>query len=334
MMKKCKGCGVLLQTEFPDKDGFSRGNHEVCERCFRIKHYNEYQKVIKGNRDFIPILENINQTNDLVLVVVDLLNLPQNLDLLKNHLHNPMLLVVTKRDVLPRSLHDTYLLDYMNHYQVSFVDKVLISSTKKIHLDELMNKIRKHQTSKNVYVVGFTNAGKSTLINTILKHYSSSNVEITTSMLTSTTLDQIEIECFPDLTFQDTPGLVQQGDIVDSIDTKVLKKMVPKKEIKPRTYQIKDSQTILVESICNIEVKEPSNLTFYMSNALEIERVFKQLPQMYGEKKEIVIDRPNTDVVILGLGFIRVMKPCTLIFDVIKETTIYTRPSLIGKTKA
>lgn len=331
MMKKCKGCGAVLQSSSKEKEGYIRQEGALCERCFRIRHYNEYQKVMKENHDFLPILEKINQTEDLVVVVVDILNLPKNLNILKDHLHNPMLLVVTKRDVLPRSLHDHYLLSYMDGYQLPFVDKVLISSTKNKNLDELMNKIKKYQTSKNVYVVGFTNAGKSTMINTILKHYSSSTVEITTSMLTSTTLDMIEVPCYKDLTFLDTPGLLEDGNIVDLIDEKLLKKILPKKEIKPRTYQIREAQTIQVESLCNIEVKEPTNITFYLANQLSIERFFKQKSVIYGEEKTIVIDKPNTDVVILGLGFIRVMKPCTLKFDVIKGTTIYTRPSLIGK---
>ena len=52
IMNKCKGCGTLID------------NNDLCERCFRIKHYNDYKVVSKTNSDFIPILENINKTND------------------------------------------------------------------------------------------------------------------------------------------------------------------------------------------------------------------------------------------------------------------------------
>ncbi len=63
MNKKCSGCGALLQNSNPNEIGYVKDiNNDICERCFRIKHYNEYQRVIKDNNDYLRILENINQT--------------------------------------------------------------------------------------------------------------------------------------------------------------------------------------------------------------------------------------------------------------------------------
>lgn len=331
MMKKCKGCGAVLQSEDSKKEGFIHGDGELCERCFRIRHYNEYKKVMKKNEDFLPILKQIGETNDLVVLVLDLLNLPEHLEVIKEHIHRPILLVLTKRDILPRSIQDKYLLKYMDSYQIDTMDRVLVSGVKNTNLDELMEKIRRYQTSNKVYLVGFTNAGKSTLVNTLLRNYSDSTLEITTSMLTSTTLDMIEIPFDDSLTFIDTPGLLEEGNIVDVVSSGIIKKINIKKEIKPVTYQIKMPQTILIDDICHIEVEDVTNMTFYMSNRLSIKRVFKKLPLKFGEKREIVIEKANTDVVILGLGFIRVMKPCTLYIDISSEVKIYTRGSLIGK---
>ena len=302
---------------------------ELCERCFRIRHYNEYRQVIKSNQDFIPILKDISKTNDLVVLVLDLWMLPQNLDLIKKYLSNPILLVLTKRDLLPRSITDKYLLDYMKSYDLSVVDQVMISSVKNTNLDELLNKIKKHQTSKNVYVVGYTNAGKSTMINTLLRHYSDSLEEITTSMLTSTTLNTIEVPFLEDMTLLDTPGLLEEGNYLDLLDGKMIKRVIPKKEIKPITYQIKEPQTLQVESLFSLEIVTPTNLTFYLSNALSIHRFYKTLPVQY-HKRTIEISSSNQDLVILGIGFIRILKPCTIILDLPKEVTIYVRPSLIG----
>ena len=328
-MMKCKGCGALLQQEDPKKEGFMKVQGELCERCFRIRHYNEYRQVIKSNQDFIPILENISKTNDLVVLVLDLWMLPQNLDLIKKYLSNPILLVLTKRDLLPRSITDKYLLDYMKSYDLSVVDQVMISSVKNTNLDELLAKIKKYQTSKKVYVVGYTNAGKSTMINTLLRHYSDSLEEITTSMLTSTTLNTIEVPFLEDMTLLDTPGLLEEGNYLDLLDGKMIKRVIPKKEIKPITYQIKEPQTLQVESHFSLEIVTPTNLTFYLSNTLSIHRFYKTLPEQY-HKRTIEISSSNQDLVILGIGFIRILKPCTIILDLPKEVTIYVRPSLIG----
>ena len=328
-MMKCKGCGALLQQEDPKKEGFMKVPGELCERCFRIRHYNEYRQVIKSNQDFIPILKDISKTNDLVVLVLDVWMLPQNLDLIKKYLSNPILLVLTKRDLLPRSITDKYLLDYMKSYDLSVVDQVMISSVKNTNFDELLDKIKKHQTSKNVYVVGYTNAGKSTMINTLLRHYSDSLEEITTSMLTSTTLNTIEVPFLEDMTLLDTPGLLEEGNYLDLLDGKMIKRVIPKKEIKPITYQIKDPQTLQVESLFSLEIVTPTNLTFYLSNTLSIHRFYKTLPEQY-HKRTIEISSSNQDLVILGIGFIRILKPCTIILDLPKEVTIYVRPSLIG----
>ena len=43
--KECKGCGSVLQTDYPGQEGFVKSSvydkSEYCERCFKIIHYNE-----------------------------------------------------------------------------------------------------------------------------------------------------------------------------------------------------------------------------------------------------------------------------------------------------
>ena len=327
-MNKCIGCGAVLQNSDVSKEGYIKNNGNLCERCFRIKHYNEYKQVSKTNEDFIPILKDINNTKDLVVLVLDLFNLPENLDIITNNINNEILLVLTKRDILPKSIYDENIFKYIDNYKLNYVDKIIISSLKNYNFDLLLEKINKYKKSKNVYVVGFTNAGKSTMINHLIKNYSNLDLEITTSILTSTTLNTIEVPLLKDLTLLDTPGILESGNIIDYLDNSLIKKIIPKKEIKPITYQIKNKQTILIDSICNLEVSN-TNLTIYMSNSLNIKRVYKEIKKE--NKRKIVIDKKNTDVVILGLGFIRIMEPCTIYLDIDEKIKVFTRKSLIGK---
>ena len=190
-MNKCVGCGSILQTDDNNKEGYTKNiNNSLCERCFRIKHYNDYKLISKDNNDFINILVNINK-KDLVVLVVDLFNIPKELDILNKYLNNNILLVLTKRDILPLSVYDVNLINYFDKYNLNIVDKLIISSNKNYNFDILLDKIRKNKTSNNVYVVGFTNAGKSTMINKILYNYTDIVPVITTSMLPSTTIDSI-----------------------------------------------------------------------------------------------------------------------------------------------
>ena len=63
MDKKCLGCGALLQYYNNSLEGFiDESKYEtatICERCFRIKNYGEYKRVIKDNNTFLNILKDI-----------------------------------------------------------------------------------------------------------------------------------------------------------------------------------------------------------------------------------------------------------------------------------
>ena len=56
------------------------------------------------------------------------------------------------------------------------------------------------------------------MINKILYNYSNNNTVITTSNLPSTTIDSIKVKVNEDLTLIDTPGLLDNEDIIEFID--------------------------------------------------------------------------------------------------------------------
>ena len=309
-MNKCIGCGELT-------------NQELCERCFRIKNYNDYKVVSKTNNDFIPILESINN-NDLVILVVDLFNIG-DLSLFRKYLKNDILLVLTKRDLLPKSLYEEKLLNY--DYKIDYIDKIIISSEKNYNYDLLFEKINKYKKSNNVYVVGYTNAGKSSMINKLLYNYSSNKTEITTSPLPSTTLNTIEIKLDETLTLFDTPGLLDEKDIINKLDSSQIKKVIPKKEIKPITYQIKGSQILIIDDFLRVEASDV-DLTFFVSNLLEIKRYYKDIDNMKNYNK-INIEVNNNDIVIKGLGFIKTNKKSVITVYTLDGVDVFTRDSLI-----
>ena len=328
MIKKCSGCGAFFQSDDINKEGYVRkelyDTSSICERCFRIRNYNEYQVIEKDNKKFIDILKQISNTNDLVILVVDLLNINKDLSEIIQYLKNDILVVYTKRDLLPLKIADEKLLSYDIGFKV--IDNVIVSSNKNYNLDLLLEKINKYKKSQNVYVVGFSNVGKSTLINKLIYNYSSKDSFITTSMLPSTTIDMIKIELNENLTIFDTPGILEDGNITNYVDSKLLKKILPKKEIKPITYQIKSKQFIVVENILKV-VSESNNLTFYMSNALKIDRFYKD--KDLNLKENIVRVKSDEEIVISGLGFISVTNNEVLKIYTLDNVSVFTRKKLI-----
>src|SRR5574344_1461005 len=173
MNKLCTGCGVVLQDENVTQEGYTTNiENDICQRCFRMKNYGEYQVVTKSNDEYIEILKSIDETKDLVLHIVDLLNIDKDINEMRQYIHNKMILVLNKRDVLPKSVKDEKIIEYMKEIAPHYEDVVIISTYNNYNIDLLLKKIKLLQTSKRVYVVGHTNVGKSSLINKLLKNYS------------------------------------------------------------------------------------------------------------------------------------------------------------------
>ena len=329
MNNKCVGCGSYMQSEDPNKEGYAKKSDSVlCERCFRIKHYGDYKLVIKNNNDFLDILNDINLTKDLVVLVVDIFNINEELINLSDILNNKILLVLSKRDVMPKSIWEEKIVKYMDRFNLNIIDSIIISSKKNYNFDELYEKINKYKVSKNVYVVGFTNSGKSTMINKLIYNYSDDNTEITTSILPSTTLNSIEINLNDDLVLIDTPGLLDSGNIINYVSEEDLKRIVPTREIKPVTFQIKKSQYIKLDNYAYIECLDKTNITLFMSNKLNLTRIYDDVitDKLYLHEVEA---SDNEDIVILGLGFIKVSKKCKFKIYTLKNVLVYKRDSLI-----
>ena len=124
------------------------------------------------------------------------------------------------------------------------LSQFLLGNRSYIESESLLTLLKKMVRKPRVAFVGRSDAGKSTLINKLLKNYSTSDRELTISPLPSTTLNTVEIEINEYLTLIDTPGLVDSGSIVNYISEDEFKKISPRKEIKPKTFQVKKGQSI------------------------------------------------------------------------------------------
>lgn len=314
MNRKCMGCGNILKDDELE--------HNICNRCFRLKHYGEYHVTNKDNCDYSKIINNID-SDDLVIYVTSLLNLTiMDLSKFKN-----VIVVLTKRDILPKSVKDNKIIDYVKkHYNFKNIE--VISSIKNYNLDNLISKVEKYN-KKKVYLIGNTNSGKSTLLNKLIENYSESDIDITTSMYPSTTLDTIEVK-IKDIEFIDTPGIIDNGSVINYIDYKMLKKITPKKEVKPRTYQIKGKGSLVIEDLVRIDYETNDNsMTIYIANSVNILRVGEANPRLKNlPKREFNLEN-DKDIVITDLCFIKFVKGLKVKIYANNNINVYERDNLI-----
>ncbi len=325
MIKKCTGCGVELQTENKEKEGFVEDiNNKLCTRCFKLKNYGEYKEVSLDNEDFTKILKEIPK-DSLVVYLTSLLNI--NLDYLENL--NNVILVLTKKDLLPKSVQDYKLINYIKNITNNYLDIEIISTIKNYNLDNLLNKIKKYNKNNNkVYFVGMTNSGKSTLINKMIKNYTDKEIEVTTSIYPSTTLDKVEIE-LGDIKIIDTPGLLNRGSTLKNITLKEIKKITPKKEIKPRSYQLKGKGSLLIEDYIRLDYYADNNITIYIANNLNITKMTQNNPKLKENKKITFNLEEGKDIVVEDLCFIKFTKKGKVVIYTKYDVNIYERKNLI-----
>lgn len=121
---RCIGCGAVIQTTDKNEVGYTpqsalkkglESGELYCQRCFRLRHYNEIAPVSLTDDDFIRLLNQLGKVDALVVYVVDVFDVTGSLipGLHRFVGKNPVLLVGNKEDLLPRSLRRSKLRDWL-----------------------------------------------------------------------------------------------------------------------------------------------------------------------------------------------------------------------------
>ncbi|MED3571546.1 ribosome biogenesis GTPase YqeH [Cytobacillus praedii] len=340
----CIGCGVKIQTEDREAIGYAptsalEKEEIICQRCFRLKHYNEVQDVHLTDDDFLKILNEIGKSDALIVKIVDIFDfngswLPGLHRFVGN---NKILLVGNKVDLLPKSVKPNKLINWMKQEAKELglrpEEVFLVSAAKGQFINEVAAAIDEYREGKDVYVVGCTNVGKSTFINRILKEVTGEGDVITTSHFPGTTLDIIEIPLSDGKALVDTPGIINHHQMAHYVDKRDLKIITPKKEIKPKVYQLNEGQTLFFGGLARFDYLTGGRRSFvcHFSNEINIHRTkFEKADELYrnhaGElltpprmedmetfpelvKHEFTIKEGKTDIVFSGLGWITVNEP-------------------------
>ncbi len=331
--KKCLGCGSVLQSENAGKEGFVKlsvyDKSDYCERCFKIRHYGEYS-ILDKKIDVDGIIRNINSDKVAsIAFLIDALNINENVKKYINKFKNNKYILVTKKDVLPKSIKEKKLIEYIKNNVCETDNVMCISSVKNYNIDKFLNKIKDDKV-RRLYIVGFTNSGKSTFIN----HLLTSNLKkpvITTSSVPNTTASYIAIKLTDKLIIVDTPGFIDEKAIYNFVEYNKIIKYYPKKELKVKTFQVKPGYSIVVNDIMRIEnISDKSNsLSFYMNDKLRYEKLNNKNSKLkYLDKVNVVVDDVS-DILINGLGFIRVTKVGKFEVNIINTKLVSIRKSMI-----
>lgn len=364
---KCIGCGATIQTEDVNKKGYidkkvleNKKDNFYCKRCFDLKHYNKEQKIKTPLDEYLLNLKTIQKDKGLIVYIVDTFDFEGTLIYNINEIVNSsnILLVLNKIDLYLDSLNrnkiKNYVLKFLKEKQIKIKDIMLMSSFNDNDVEELFAKIKQLHNNKNVYFVGMTNVGKSTIINKIIKKYTGEEDIITVSNTLNTTLENIYIPLNDDCYIIDTPGLLNRNNLIYFLDKKTLEYITPKKYVKPKTFQINPGQTLFIQGFVKIDFIEGERSSFVtnFSNNVLIHRTKLENSNEFYEKhkddillfptkqereklgnfvtKKVKFNKDNKiDIAISGLGFVTVFGTGYLEVTYFNNVKVIVRKAMI-----
>ena len=187
----CSGCGSNLHCTSSNIPGYipyelftessdRKLKRTLCQRCDFLKKYNVSLNVNVEPKEYENIIAKINGQLGLILLMLDATDFPCSfnpkiLDLVGST--RKMLIIVNKIDLLPKDGNNFLnrikqtISDNLNlGRQINPKDILLISAKTGFGIDNLVSTIYQiNEGKKDVYLLGCTNVGKSTLFNHLLQ---------------------------------------------------------------------------------------------------------------------------------------------------------------------
>ncbi|AHM67096.1 ribosome biogenesis GTPase YqeH [Paenibacillus polymyxa] len=339
---KCSGCGIAMQTTSPDLPGYIpekllTREPVICQRCFRIKNYNETSSVTVDQDEFLKLLSQIGDKDALVIHIVDIFDFEGSLisGLQRFVGSNPVVLAVNKTDLLPKVTNWNKVRNWVQKQakeQGLRTEEIVLCSAKKNQgFDRLLDVVSELRGNRDVYVVGATNVGKSTLINRLIRDYSDMEQELTTSRYPGTTLDMVNIPLDDGKHIIDTPGIVYPWRFSEIVSRQDLSAIMPDKPLKPAAYQLDAGQTLFFGGMARFDFVDGQHQSFtcYINGGLKIHRTkLERADQLFVDHAGELLSPPTrdqlaempewtrhefrvprkspSDIYISGLGWIRV----------------------------
>ncbi|MEF2964849.1 ribosome biogenesis GTPase YqeH [Paenibacillus sp. M1] len=364
---RCSGCGIRLQSEEQNKPGYIplqalEREPVICQRCFRIKNYNESSSVTVEQDEFLRLLGQIGGKDALVIHIVDIFDFHGSVisGLQRFIGNNPVLLAVNKIDLLPKVTNWNKVRNWVQkeakELGLKVVDVVLCSAKQSSGFDRLLEALAEYRGDRDVYVVGATNVGKSTLINRLIRDYSDLDQELTVSRYPGTTLDMVHIPLDDGREIIDTPGIMYPSRYSELVSPQDLGVILPDKPLKPAVYQLNEGQTLFFGGFGRFDFiqGERQSFTCFASGRVPLHRTkLERADELFRDHAGELLAPPSresleklpewtrhefriakgsrSDLFISGLGWIKVNNDsgAVLAVHVPKGIKVLVRPSLI-----
>lgn len=285
-VKRCQHCGAILQSDSENEIGYI--SKEIlnkypdgllfCNECYQTE-ISKFPKEVKLDDDFSNVLNWVKEKNGLIVYVVDLYSfegstISQAAEILKG---SDVLVVANKRDLLPKKSDDNNLISYvkdnLSTLNSNIKDVVIVSSTTGYHIYEMYSKIIEISNNRDVFFIGASVTGKSTLISEFIKQYDNkTNRTIITYHYPNTNLFGFRIPISKSAYLYEIPGLPISNSVLNQVELSCIRKIVPETEILPKTLKLPVRNSLIIGGLALIELVDgkESNIEVFVNKGIQL----------------------------------------------------------------
>lgn len=340
---RCYHCGVILQNEDNKKPGYIEKEVMekypegllLCDNCFKNERFNSSPKEANFETSYESILDEIKFKKALVVYVVDVFSFEGSfISKLNKKLKDiDVFAVASKRDLLPSESDNDILQRYIEHRlrvsKLAVKDSILVSTNSGYNMKLLHEKLIKYGKNKDIYFIGATTSGKSTIIEDFLRNYTNNtNNLITTYTFNDSDLRGFRIPINDNHYIYETPGTSINNSLIAKADKITQNQIIPKKTVKARILKLSPNNSILFGGLVGIQLisGQRTSVSCYASSEVDINLIKGDLENSLTnllKKKKIspiidsiksatdfdaydiqITEKGSRDIGILGLGWI------------------------------
>ncbi len=290
---RCYHCGAVLQSKNKHESGYIEKELLEAENAEQLVLYcrtcHDKMSIINAGMlgqdvddEILKVLDDAVATDALILWVVDLFNFNGTLnpDVVKKLKNNKVTVIGTKRDLFPKKFEDKDLKEYLkerfNEVGINPYGIFLFGNEDSVVDDEYIKALNKAREGHDVYLIGSTASGKTSLINRMLKFFTNTSKRvIKTIQYPGTSLQMLEIPFSKSAFCYEVPGFSLRNSVLGKVEKDIAKFITPKKEIRIHARNLSEDESIVVGSLAAFSLVKgkPTQFRLYCAEGVEYKKI-------------------------------------------------------------
>ena len=290
-IRKCYNCGAILQSKDPSKEGYvnkevlenGSQNFLFCNKCFELEKYQPKTNEPVVSEDLLTIVKDAKKKDALLVYVINLFSFEAAFSRKIDEIINGMniLVVANKFDLMPVGTNEDETREYVAHrfradgVHVEKDNIVLANAFDDDTARSIIAQIYELKNGKDVYIIGSKLAGKTTLIDSLLRVYKNlSQGTIVSQEYPGTKSRVLQLPMSTRTMMYEIPSIPNNNSILYSLDAPTMKKVYITEPVKYHDVTLKEEEVLYLGGMSFLELLEGKKVSLrcYFSEDIQLKK--------------------------------------------------------------